>query len=74
MLKRKSGTARDSGDGPAFGKESHDIDRWELYDLKNDPQQLNNIYEKPEAAKILPELKAELHRLQVLYDDPIRDL
>ncbi len=52
----------------------HDIDRWELYDLKNDPQQLNNIYEKPEAAKILPELKTELHRLQVLYDDPIRDL
>lgn len=49
----------------------NDIDQWELFDLKNDPHQLNNIYGTPEADKVLPELTAELKRLQLLYNDPI---
>lgn len=49
----------------------NDIDSWELYDLKEDPQQLNNIYDTPEGQKIVQELEPELRRLQVLYEDPV---
>ncbi len=27
----------------------HDVNKWELYDLKNDPSEMNNIYSKPES-------------------------
>ncbi len=47
----------------------HDIDAWELYDLENDPLELNNVYENPSYADIVKELKAELKRLQALYGD-----
>lgn len=47
----------------------HDIDAWELYDLDNDPQELNNVYDSPDYADVVKELKAELKRLQTLYGD-----
>lgn len=50
----------------------HDTDSWELYDLKNDPLQMHNIYHTPEAAIILPDLMKQLHELQMLYEDPIQ--
>lgn len=50
----------------------HDIDEWEMYDLENDPQQMNNIYGTPESDKVLPQLMEELKRLQYIFDDPIR--
>ena len=34
-----------------------DIDYWELYDIKNDPNELHNIYGKPGTQKIEKELK-----------------
>ncbi|ARN57251.1 sulfatase [Sedimentisphaera salicampi] len=46
-----------------------DIDCWELYDLKNDPNELNNLYGKPEYQSLVKRLKAELKRLQVKYKD-----
>jgi arylsulfatase A-like enzyme len=47
----------------------HDIDAWELYDLEKDPQELNNVYDNPDYADVVKELKAELKRLQALYGD-----
>ena len=50
----------------------NDIDAWELYDLKNDPSQMHNIYGKPGTAKLTERLKRELLQLQVQDDDPFR--
>jgi arylsulfatase A-like enzyme len=52
----------------------NDIDCWELYDLKQDPSEMNNLYGKPGTEKITKELRQELLKLQLLYDDPIRKL
>lgn len=49
----------------------NDIDVWELFDLKNDPLEMHNIYGMPGTEKITAELMSELKRLQVQYDDPI---
>ncbi len=49
----------------------NNIDEWELFDLKNDPHELNNIYGQPGTEKITKELRKELHRLQGQYRDPI---
>lgn len=49
----------------------NDIDSWELYDLKQDPQEMHNLYGKPGYAKITQMLKNELHRLQAQYKDSI---
>ncbi len=42
----------------------HDMDEWELYDLKKDPHELKNIYGKPGYARITAGLKRELTRLR----------
>ncbi len=51
----------------------HDIDAWELYDLKKDPHELNNVYGDPAYTGVVKELRAELKQLQALYGDS-RDL
>jgi arylsulfatase A-like enzyme len=38
--------------------------QWELFDLVNDPQEMNNIYGQPGQEGITAELKAELQRLK----------
>ncbi len=44
---------------------------WELFDLVDDPLEVNNIYGTPEAASTTAELLDELSRLQEKYgDDP----
>lgn len=48
-----------------------DIDEWELYDLKKDPQEMNNLYTNPKYKKLIKKLKSELSGLQKKYDDPI---
>ena len=50
----------------------NDIDTWELFDLQEDPSEMNNLYGKPGTEAITQELKTELKRLQAYYDDPIR--
>jgi hypothetical protein len=52
----------------------NDIDTWELYDLQQDPVEMHNLFGQPGMEKITEELKAELERLQIFYDDPIRNL
>ena len=37
---------------------------WELYDLKNDPMEMNNVYEDPKYTKIVKQLKEELLKLK----------
>jgi arylsulfatase A-like enzyme len=51
----------------------NDIDTWELYDLHNDPTEMNNLYGKEGYREITGELRQELQRLQQYYDDPIRE-
>ncbi len=50
----------------------NDIDVWELYDLQEDPNELNNLYGKPGTEELTKQLKAKLLELQEQYDDPIR--
>ena len=49
----------------------NDIDEWELFDLRNDPQEMHNIYGQPGTERITGKLRKELERLQIKYDDPI---
>ncbi|MEN7549468.1 sulfatase [Rapidithrix thailandica] len=47
----------------------NDIDEWELYDLKNDPDEMENLIEKEGYWDISEELKTELVNLQSTYQD-----
>ena len=49
----------------------NDIDKWELYDLKNDPAEMNNVINKPEYKEIRERLQQQLHNLQIQYNDTI---
>lgn len=49
----------------------HDIDAWELYDLRKDPHEMNNVYGDPIYQTVIPELRAELKRLQEFYQDTL---
>lgn len=50
----------------------NDIDAWELYDIQNDPTEMNNLYGQSEYDSIVTELKANMLELQEQYNDPIR--
>lgn len=45
------------------------VNEWELFDLKNDPHELKNIYEDDTNQNVVTELKSELKRLQEGYGD-----
>ena len=47
----------------------YDIDEWELYDLKADPQEMTNLYGKPEVASIQADLHLKLEELRKKYGD-----
>lgn len=47
----------------------YDIDEWELYDRKKDPQELNNVYDNPAYSEIVKKLKNDLAELRVKYKD-----
>lgn len=47
----------------------HDVDEWELFDLKEDPDEMNNIYDDPVNANLVAKLKDELRSLRVKYKD-----
>lgn len=42
---------------------------WELYDLRNDPAEMKNIYNDPRNKELVTELKNELLRLKKQYSD-----
>jgi len=45
------------------------IQEWELYDLKKDPRELNNVYANAQYANTVNMLKAEMTRLRTELDD-----
>lgn len=45
------------------------VNEWELYDLKNDPAEQNNIIRSPKQQAIIKQLKTELNKLRDQYDD-----
>lgn len=47
----------------------HDVDEWELYDRLKGPQEMNNVYDDPEYAEVVNELKLKLAELRVKYKD-----
>ncbi|MEG2162941.1 MAG: sulfatase [Bacteroidales bacterium] len=49
----------------------NDIDEWELFDLKNDPHEMYNIYSHTKERDIIKHLKTELKKLQIQYKDTI---
>ena len=46
----------------------YDIDEWELFDLKNDPNEMNNIYDDPKYSKIKEQMHKKLSELRVKYE------
>ena len=47
----------------------YDVDEWELYDRKKDPNEMNNVYNDPEYADVVAELKSKLEDLRKQYGD-----
>lgn len=45
----------------------HDIDTWELFDLQNDPDEMNNLYGETEYEELTNKLKERLGELSVKY-------
>lgn len=45
------------------------VPEWELYDLKEDPMEMNNIYHLPASQKLVKKLKTELLELKKKYED-----
>ncbi|MBD5324873.1 MAG: sulfatase [Bacteroides sp.] len=50
----------------------NDIDKWELYDLQEDPHEMNNLYGKPGMEEVTARMKERMKAAQEKYDDPIR--
>ena len=51
----------------------NDIDSWELYDLQEDPKEMNNLYGKEGYEQITEDMMKELRKLQSQYKDPIEE-
>lgn len=47
----------------------YDVDEWELYDRKNDPQEMKNVYNDPSYAETVKMLKTKLADLRTRYKD-----
>lgn len=47
----------------------YDVDEWELYDRKNDPHEMKNVYDNPTYADVVSDLKKRLSDLRVKYND-----
>ena len=46
-----------------------DIDEWELYDRKNDINEMNNVYNEPAYSDVVKDLKEKLAGLRIKYKD-----
>jgi len=60
------GTDRVPVESPALAGRAPE---WELFDLKKDPREMNNVCDDPAYAQVRQELTDELHRLQKEYGD-----
>ena len=49
----------------------YDVDEWELYDRKNDLQEMNNVYNDPAYKEVIIGLKLELEGLRIEYQDSV---
>ncbi|CAD5251132.1 MULTISPECIES: sulfatase [unclassified Imperialibacter] len=47
----------------------YDIDKWELFDLEKDPQEMQNVYNDPAYAEVKTELHQQLDQLRSQYQD-----
>jgi arylsulfatase A-like enzyme len=47
----------------------YDIDEWELYDRKNDLQEMNNVYNDPAYADVVEKLHKDLDKMRLKYGD-----
>ena len=47
----------------------YDIDEWELYDIKSDPQELKNVYNQPAYESVRADLHKRLIKLMEKYND-----
>ena len=47
----------------------YDIDEWELYDLKQDPDEMMNVYNDPSYRQVRDSLTVQLRSLQQYYGD-----
>ncbi|MEE4114809.1 MAG: sulfatase [Marinilabiliaceae bacterium] len=48
----------------------YDIDSWELYDLENDPHEMNNIYGDASYKDLVADLRSQLEELRIKYRVP----
>jgi len=46
----------------------YDMDEWELYDLSNDPNEVNNVIHNPEHKQLIMNLKSRLSELKKEYN------
>ena len=51
----------------------YEVDRWELFDLARDPNEMRSLYDDPEYASVVAELKQRLVRLRQQYAVPEKD-
>jgi hypothetical protein len=47
----------------------YDIDEWEFFDRKTDPNELVNVYNEPKYQRVLGEMKKKLIKLRKKYKD-----
>jgi len=47
----------------------YDVDEWELYDRKKDPNEIDNVYSNSEYVDVVIELKQKLEALRLKYKD-----
>ena len=47
----------------------NDIDAWEMYDMKNDPKEMTNVFDRQEYSSVRQELAEILRKTQEQYKD-----
>ena len=45
------------------------LNQWELFDLRNDPHELKNLYSDPRYPSVMKKLKSEMYRLKKALKD-----